>query len=465
MATNTSSDAKPPMTLSAVLDDIAATGNGLWYVRVIFIMAFNQVMLAVEVNMLTFVVYCAEETWDLGDTAGDVLIDCVYVGLFLGTMLWGPIADVIGRLYTLWITMAFTLLFNLLSAVAPTFAIFVLLRVLAGFFEGAWIVALTYVIEILPVEDRGSQTNYINCAWGVGTVAVSVMAWLIIPTYGWRAYIAIGTLVFVLALPVLYTLCESPRWLADQGRHKEALEALEYMAAANGTVVPCSSLITEFSEETGLQGPVSLSIWGVLKKSVVNYRGLFEPGNLTNTIMMTSATVLSSMSYTAVLLYDNDVLLGSDNSCSFNYKEITILATSEVVGIALVTPLLDRADIPLVGGRRGTIRLGVFAGIVPMVLSGYAITGQYVWAYIARSGILVAYNIIYVLLPEMYSTSHRVTAIAFATLVSYGGCALACWLIYSDLANSVMMWVTAAVTLVLGFMTCFFPETAQVELS
>jgi len=453
------------MTLDAVLDDIAATGNGLWYVRVIFIMSLNMALLAVEVNMITFVVYCAEDTWDLSSSAGDVLVDLVVVGCFLGTMIWGPVADVIGRVHVLWITMAGMVIFGMLSAIAPTFPIFVLLRFLAGFFEGAWVVSATYVIEILPVDVRGSQTNYINFAWGLGTMIVSVVAWLTIPTYGWRVYIAVVTALFIVGLPILYTLCESPRWLADQGRHEEALEALEYMAKANGTDVPCSSLIAELSEEAGLQGPVSLSFWGVLKRSASNYCGLFQPENLMNTIMMSVAALLVVMSYNAVLFYDNDVLLGVDGGCSFKYKEITILASSEVVGLAIVTPLLDRPDIPFIGGRRGTTQLSVLISIVPMVLSGYNITGHYVWAYIARAGVLAAYNIIYILLPEMFSTSHRVTAIAFATLISYLGLALACWLVYSNLASSTMMWITASATLVLGFFTCLFPETAKVELS
>jgi len=462
---NTNTDAKPPMTLDAVLEDIAATGNGFWYVRVIITMSLNMALLAVEVNMLSFVVYCAEDTWDLSSWAGDVLVDLSTVGCFLGTMIWGPVADVIGRMHVLWITMAGMVIFGMLSAIAPTFAIFVILRFLTGFCEGAWIVSTTYVLEMLPQEIRGTHTNYVNLAWGLGTMTVSVVAWLTLSTYGWRVFIVVVTSLFILGLPILYTLCESPRWLADQGRHKDAMEALEYMAKANGTDVPCGSLIIQFSEEAGLQGPVSLSFWGVLKKSASNYSGLFLPETLMNTLMLAMAGMLVSTSYHSLLYFDNDVLLGIDGVCAFKYKEIIVIASSEVVVNALITPLLDLPDIPFFGGRRGVTQSCIFVAIVPIVLSGYTIAGQYVWAYIGRGCVLAAFNVLFILVPEMYSTSHRVTSIAFTTMLSYPGIGFAAWLIYSNMSDPAMMWITAAVTFVLFFVTFLFSETAKTELS
>merc|ERR1712136_168376 len=140
------------------------------------------------------------------------------------------------------------------------------------------------------------------------------------------------------------------------------------MAKANGTDVPCSSLIAEFSEEAGLQGPVSLSFWGVLKKSAFNYAELFQPDNVMNTIMMSVAALLVAISYNAVLFYDNDVLLGIDGGCSFKYKEIIILASSEVVGVAIITPLLDRPHIPFFGGRSGVTQSCLFLAVIPCSL-------------------------------------------------------------------------------------------------
>ena len=59
--------------------------------------------LTVEINTTTFVV---QDTWGVSVPAGDALVDLVVVGMFLGTMLWRPIADVNDRMHVLSITMA-----------------------------------------------------------------------------------------------------------------------------------------------------------------------------------------------------------------------------------------------------------------------------------------------------------------------------------------------------------------------
>ena len=59
--------------------------------------------------------------------------------------------------------------------------------------------------------------------------------------FRWRVCIAVVTAFFVLGVPVLYTLYESPRWLAHQGPHKDVMQALEYTARVNGTDVPLQS--------------------------------------------------------------------------------------------------------------------------------------------------------------------------------------------------------------------------------
>ena len=86
------------------------------------------------------------------------------------------------------------------------------------------------------------------------------------------------------------------------------------------------------------------------------------------------------------LIRENDVF--RVHVCSFNLKEITTLAASEVlivlIGIvrmfslvAKLRVLLDRPDLPSLEERRGTNQLNVCTAIAFMRLAGFNMTGQY----------------------------------------------------------------------------------------
>ena len=75
------------------------------------------------------------------------------------------------------------------------------------------------------------------------------------------------------------------------------------------------------------------------------------------------ASLLVIMSDNAVLFCDNDALLGDDDACSFDHNERTILASSSVVGLAIVTPLWGRTDVSFIEGRRGTNQLNVSSSL------------------------------------------------------------------------------------------------------
>ena len=66
--------------------------------------------------------------------------------------------------------------------------------------------------------------NFLNVAWGVGSVVVCVMALYIIPDYGWKTFVAACAMPLVIALIGLLWLVESPRWLLVTGNVEGAMK-------------------------------------------------------------------------------------------------------------------------------------------------------------------------------------------------------------------------------------------------
>ena len=197
---------------------------------------------AMEVLLLTFLSACAGAEFDLNETDIATLVSIVFVGEVLGTILWGPIADVYGRRVAyLWICLFITV-FGFLSGLAPDYASLVTIRFGVGIGVGGAPVPFDLLAEFLPSQCRGSFLLLIEIFWCIGSMFVVSMASVIIPTHGWR------TLVFVTAIPATLAciwsyiyLPESPRWLIEKGAYKEAEKVVIEAAEVNGTVLPTFS--------------------------------------------------------------------------------------------------------------------------------------------------------------------------------------------------------------------------------
>jgi len=472
------------MTVDEAMRELHGLDSSWWFSRLVAVVSLTTSLLAVESNMLTYLSTCSEDQWDLGDWQIDVLVIFVVLGIFLGTVLLGPLADIWGRVPVIqWSTVA-VVVFGLASALSPSFPLFVLLRTCSAFFEGAWVVATTFVIEMAPQDERGVLALCSAVAWGAGSLGVTLVAWLMIPTLGWRWFTGAVTIPFIFALPFLTVLCESPRWLVCEGRQEEAMETLERLASLSGVAMPCSSVVPTLTEQTSLQKPPSPSTTvEVLWKYCANYAALFNEESWLHTVITSTALLCLCTSYNGVLYFETDVLaststtslleirhelhagLQTQTMCDFSYKFLALLATSELVIILLLMPFTDRPHIPLIGGRRGVMRTCWLLALIPTVLSGYStIPGQTVWTYLSRGLIQGGYSSILITIPELYPASRRVTAIAFATALSYAGIAIACWVVFSDLSNVAMMWIMGVFLLLVVVLVRQLPETAKVEL-
>ena len=91
---------------------------------------------SVASDMLTYLTTCSKDQWNLGDWQNVVLVICVVLGIFLGTFVLGPLADIWGRISVIQWCMAAVVLFGVASAFPPSFPVFVILRTCTSFFKG-----------------------------------------------------------------------------------------------------------------------------------------------------------------------------------------------------------------------------------------------------------------------------------------------------------------------------------------
>ena len=84
--------------------------------------------------------------------------------------------------------------------------------------------------EYLPTRNRGRWLVILESFWGVGTVVAAGLAWILVPTLGWRYLLGSSALAGALVFWVRLRIPESPRFLAATGRVDEAEAILGQVA-------------------------------------------------------------------------------------------------------------------------------------------------------------------------------------------------------------------------------------------
>jgi MFS transporter, putative metabolite:H+ symporter len=169
-----------------------------------------------------------DPTWHLQGYEAGWILAMSGLGTVLGAILWGRLADRIGRKAAFsWCVLLFTL-FTFASVFTPTdgWVMLAILRIFVGIGVGGLnITSIPYVQEFVPAKQRGLLSGLASVFIPFGLFLGS-MAQMIVGS-NWRLLIALGAIP-ILLLFWLRKVPESPRFLQSRGRTAEARQALAW---------------------------------------------------------------------------------------------------------------------------------------------------------------------------------------------------------------------------------------------
>ncbi|XP_071478127.1 organic cation transporter protein-like [Diadema antillarum] len=161
----------------------------------------------------------------------DISASMWFVGILIGSFVFGSLADRIGRCRTLWICLAIQLLFGISVAFAPTFWSFVVLRMIVGSANmGVYMMCFIIGTEFVGPSKRVLAGQGINFAFSVGYMGLSVLAYLLRDWHHLQLAISVPIAAFFLFVPIVP---ESARWLLSQGEIERASEIIRSIARGN----------------------------------------------------------------------------------------------------------------------------------------------------------------------------------------------------------------------------------------
>ncbi|WP_064201474.1 MFS transporter [Brevibacillus brevis] len=221
------------------------------YKKVFWAAGFGWMFDAMDVALLSFIMVALRQEWGLTGVEAGLLGTGNLVGMAIGAIAGGYLADRIGRKPVFLLTLILFGLASFASAFATGFATMLLFRFLMGLGLGAELpVASTLVNEFAPPEKRGSTVVLLESFWAVGWIAAAVISYFIIPDYGWRVAVMIG------ALPIVYA------WFA----RRSIPESPQFQKQAEK--IPVGKLLTSHRTET-------ITLWVVWFAIAFSYYGMF----------------------------------------------------------------------------------------------------------------------------------------------------------------------------------------------
>ncbi|MFJ7311603.1 MFS transporter [Pseudomonas sp. NPDC098747] len=147
------------------------------------------------------------------------------VGLFIGSLFFGWIADKVGRQKIFLISFVLITIASVMQFYAETAMGLFLCRVLIGIgLGGDFSVGHAMLAEFSPKKHRGVLLGSFSVIWTFGYVAATFVgtAMLSLGDDAWRWMLASSAIPAALILIARIGTPESPRWLVNQGRIAEA---------------------------------------------------------------------------------------------------------------------------------------------------------------------------------------------------------------------------------------------------
>lgn len=182
-----------------------------------------------------------QHLWHLDGSQVGVIVASGTLGVVLGVLPGGRLADKIGRKRVMVLALIEYSLATLLTAWAPDWQWFVGLRIVAGIGLGAMFpLPYTMITELSPIRSRGRMTGILDASLSLGYFMAPLTA--LIATRLTTGMMTLHILFMLggggllVAWLVARYLPESPRWLVLHGRTSEADRIIRRMA--NSRPVP-----------------------------------------------------------------------------------------------------------------------------------------------------------------------------------------------------------------------------------
>jgi MFS transporter, AAHS family, 4-hydroxybenzoate transporter len=386
--------------------DINATIERIGLQRLaIFVLTLAFVMMMADgydFGTLSLAAPAILKEWKIARTEMGAVFSITFIGLLVGSLIYGWIADRFGRRFTIIFGVFNFAIPILLTIWATTVTQLSILRFIGGVGMGGIVpIAYTLVSEYAPRRMRSTVTVITNAGYNIGAALGGLIAAVSIPAYGWQSLYVIGAVFsFIMAAVMILWLPDSLWYLAqkhpDSPQLRRLAERLIGQPVAPGTPIVAVDPSEDRSQKaSGREG----------------FLRLFEGSRAWATILLWLLFISDSLGFFFLASWLPVVMGDAGVAPSTASLMASLFVFAGLVGGFLIMRFLDSV------GPIALIALPIIGGPAELVMGIHGLWQTYLLVSIAVAGICLAgiHMAVYAIAVRFYPPSIRGVGMSSAT--------------------------------------------------
>ena len=341
------------------------------------------------------------EEWGLSAMQAGMLASTALAGMMFGAMLFGSLADKIGRKKVIMICIVLFSGLTFAGGFASNPTEFAILRFLAGLGIGGVMPNLVALAsEYAPQKMRSTLVTGMFSGYAVGGVMAALLGAWFTPSFGWEIMFFIAGIPLFL-LPVIWKfLPESLTFIVQKNRQDEA-----------------RTIVRQLAPQVSVQETTTFELHQVDTPESASVMSLFRRGRATNTILFWIAFFTCLLTMYALSSWLPKLMMAAGYSMDNSLMFMMVMNVGAVVGIVGGGILADRFHLNPV-----LMCLGLMGAIV-MSLMGFQsnMVLLYILVFLAGAASIGSQMLLYSYVAQFYPLAVRSTGIGWASAIGRMG--------------------------------------------
>ncbi|WP_372409917.1 MFS transporter [Acinetobacter radioresistens] len=378
---------------------------GRFHYTLLWVVGLGWMFDAMDTGIIAFIMATLVKDWALTPVQSGWIVSIGFVGMAIGAVFSGGLADRFGRRTVFATTLGVYSVATALCAVAPNLTWLLIFRFIVGLGLGGQLpVAVTLVSEYVPAHVRGRFIVLLESFWGLGWLVAALISYFIIPSFGWHVAFLIGGLPALYIFIILKKVPESVPYLINRGRINEA-----------------HILVQQLERQCGVEVIETLEVQPVASQKSVSFKQLWSEQFARRSLMLWLIWFGIVYSYYGIFTWLPSLLVKQGYSIVQSFEYVLIMILAQLPGYIVAAWLVEKL------GRK--ITLAGFIGFcaVSAYFFGQASSVSMImfWGCLMSFFNLGAWGVLYTYTPEQYPANIRAFGSGWASAVGRMGGILA----------------------------------------